>query len=163
MPDALPEFLIRYLTERDTQRGNAVADVLASLTERELLLVKEAAVMGYVRGKISLSKEKVPRDSAILTEVVDACLASSDLYPVITSVTEQPKPAAEWHVETRMLNGIWSKYGASRDTAEEGRKLFQPHTVGPTAVHAFRLVRADTAYTVEALHDPDADPDGLES
>ncbi|MDF2710615.1 MAG: hypothetical protein K0R62_6267 [Nonomuraea muscovyensis] len=68
--------------------------------------------------------------------------------------TQARPPLHEWFVETRMLDGRWSKYGASRDTAEDGRELFERDTTGSGKGHAFRLVRAITTYVVEAEHTP---------
>jgi hypothetical protein len=82
----LPEPLFAYLAARDAQRAEAVDAVLASLTERERRLVREAAVMGYVRGRRHPAGQDHPKDSAVLAEVVDACLAAPDLYPVISGV-----------------------------------------------------------------------------
>jgi hypothetical protein len=71
----------------------------------------------------------------------------------------QARPAAhEWFVETRMIDGYWSKYGASRDTAADGRELFERDTTGSGKAHAFRLVHATTTYAVEAEHQPDTEP-----
>lgn len=36
-----------------------------------------------------------PSDSALLAEVVDACLALPDLYPAITSLTDPPTTEEE--------------------------------------------------------------------
>jgi len=44
------EALAGYLQIRAEQRANDVAQLAASFTPRELLLIKEAAVMGYVQG-----------------------------------------------------------------------------------------------------------------
>lgn len=74
----LPESLVRYLAARDAQHVKDVEDVLANLTARERRLVQDAAVMGYVRGKMSTRDEPVPKDGAILGETVDACLAHRD-------------------------------------------------------------------------------------
>jgi hypothetical protein len=62
----------------------------------------------------------------------------------------------EWFVETRMLDGRWSKYGAARDTAEDGRELFERDTASLTKPHAFRLVHATTTFAIEAEHEPAA-------
>lgn len=82
----LPETLIRYLAERDTQRAENVDAVVAALTERERRLVREAAVMGYVQGRRHPADETHPKDSAVFSSVIDACLAAPDLYPVISGV-----------------------------------------------------------------------------
>jgi hypothetical protein len=82
----LPDYLVEYLAKRDAQRANAVADVLGALTDRERALVKDAAVMGYVRGRMHPDSEAHPKDSAVLAEVIDACLAHPDLYPAIATV-----------------------------------------------------------------------------
>jgi hypothetical protein len=83
VPDALPDFLTRYLEQRAAAHAAAARDVLTALTDRERALVKDAAVMGYVRGTLHPRGEPVPKDSAIVTEVIDACLAFPDLYPAI--------------------------------------------------------------------------------
>jgi hypothetical protein len=82
--------LARYLAVRDQQRLDAVSAALGAMTRRERRLVREAAVMGYVRGSMAGEaaarageRPKIPRDSAVVFEVVDACLAMRDLYPVI--------------------------------------------------------------------------------
>lgn len=97
----LPESLIRYLAARDAQRADNVRSILDALTIREQRLVQDAAVMGYVRGKMSTRDEPVPKNGVILGEMVDACLthrdailrevvdatlAFSDLYAVLTGV-----------------------------------------------------------------------------
>ena len=82
----LPEWLLQYIAGRDAARATAVANTLTALTERELLLVKEAAVMGWVEG-IRHHDLPCPKDLKILTTVVDACLSHGDLYPTITGYT----------------------------------------------------------------------------
>lgn len=81
----LPEALVDYQARRDADHADAVSTVLASLTDRERALVKEAAVMGYVQGQRHPRDEKCPKDIAILAMVIDACLAYSDLYPTISA------------------------------------------------------------------------------
>lgn len=158
MPEALPEFLVDYFDRRQKARAAAVNATLGALTDRERALVEEAAVMGYVRGSMYPKGEELPLNATILAEIINACFSFPDLYPAINAVTEQPRPPAnEWFIETRMLDGTWRKYGASRDTADDGRELFERNTAGPAGAHAFQLVHAATTYTVEAEHDPDAD------
>ncbi len=83
-PPALPDFMTGYLDARDTQRMADANAVAAGLTPRERALVREAAVMGYVRGTMAPKGEKIPKDGAIVFEVIDACLAFRDLYPTLT-------------------------------------------------------------------------------
>jgi hypothetical protein len=91
MAAILPEFLVTYLEQRDAARADDVTAVLASLTDRERVLVKDAAVMGYVRGTMAPKGEPIPKGRAILAEVIDACLAFPDLYPAICA---DPDPGA---------------------------------------------------------------------
>jgi hypothetical protein len=84
---SVPDFLVDYFTQREASRAQAVARVLTSLTERELLLVKEAAVMGWVQG-MRHHDLACPGDRKILASVVDACLSFSDRYPTISGHSE---------------------------------------------------------------------------
>jgi hypothetical protein len=83
--------LAAYLAEREEERNETVRRTLAAMTERERWLVREAAVMGYVCGQIagSVGVDAIPHDSAVLVEVVDACLALDDLYPIMNSLAEE--------------------------------------------------------------------------
>jgi len=84
MAHGLPDYLVDYLIQRDTERTNAVTAFLASLTDRERALVRDAAVMGYVRGRMHPKDEPHPKDSHVLAEVVAACLDITDMYPAIS-------------------------------------------------------------------------------
>jgi hypothetical protein len=78
MSAQLPESLVRYLATRDAQRADEIRSILDALTVREQRLVMDAAVMGYVRGKMSGRAEPVPKNGEIIGEVVDACLTHRD-------------------------------------------------------------------------------------
>jgi hypothetical protein len=89
----LPDGLLRYLEIRDRQHAEHVGRPLAAMTERERGLVREAAVMGFVRGTrfggVHGRGDDLPSDSQILAGVIGACLAMPDLYPVMDYVTDQ--------------------------------------------------------------------------
>lgn len=90
MGDLNPQFsegLLRYLGARLQARGERVRDVLAGLSERERRLVREVAVMANVRGmqRGLAGQRDVPGDTAVVTDVIDACLAMPDLYPTIST------------------------------------------------------------------------------
>jgi hypothetical protein len=93
----IPDGLARYFALRQQQRDAEVNQVLARMTERERRLVREAAVMGYVRGALAAAGGRpappIPPDSAVVADVVSACLTMSDLYPVIAALgsTEAPE------------------------------------------------------------------------
>jgi hypothetical protein len=90
----ISESIIRYMAARDAQRGERVNRALNSLSARERALVREAAVMGYVRGAMAhAQKVAVPKDSAVVWEVVDACRAFPDLYPLISSLGDATEGA----------------------------------------------------------------------
>lgn len=84
MATELPEQYTAYLAMQTTGRAEAVAAFLASLTNWERHLVHDAAVMGYVRGTMRPRGEGIPKDSAIVAEVVDACRAMRHLYPALS-------------------------------------------------------------------------------
>jgi hypothetical protein len=88
----VPDFLVDYFTQREASRAQAVAAVLTGLTERELLLVMEAAVMGWVQGQRHHDLP-IPGNRKILTTVVDACLAFADIYPTISGYVEDDEAA----------------------------------------------------------------------
>lgn len=78
-----------YLRLSAERRQARVEEMLNGLSERERLLVREAAVMGYVRGAHSANAQaarepEIPPDSAIVLDVLAACDAHRDLYPTLT-------------------------------------------------------------------------------
>lgn len=83
--DDFNERLGAYFLSRDKTREAMVAGILAAMTKRERGLVREVAVMGYVRGKFSSgNKDPVPPDSQIVFDVILACYYMPDLYPTIS-------------------------------------------------------------------------------
>lgn len=78
------DFLLDYLARQDAARADRAAAAFTALTDRERLLVHDAAVMGYVRGTMAPKGEAIPKDSAIVQEVVTACLSFPDIYPTLT-------------------------------------------------------------------------------
>ncbi|WP_093803975.1 hypothetical protein [Streptomyces sp. Wb2n-11] len=88
MTNALPAELVAYLERQDDRRANTLAAKLASYTDWERALIKDAAVMGYVRGKTHPKGEPHPKDSHVLAEVVGECMAFPDLYPAISTETQ---------------------------------------------------------------------------
>lgn len=81
----MPEHLMKYLAKRDVQHSREVSEFLASLTDRERALLKDAAVMGYVQGRRHPEGEQHPKDSWVLAAVIDACFAFPDLYPAMNT------------------------------------------------------------------------------
>lgn len=82
--------LAGYHARRTAERAERVEATLAAMTPREQRLVREAAVMGYVRGQIAgrCGEDRPPSDTAVLTEVIACCREMPDLYPIIASLTE---------------------------------------------------------------------------
>lgn len=85
MSAGLPEGMAAYLQARDQQRSARVAKMYESLTERERLLVKEAAVMGWVQG-VRHHDAKIPSDRDVVATVLDAASAFDDLYPTLANL-----------------------------------------------------------------------------
>lgn len=83
--DPLTPDLRRYLAIRDQQRADQVARRLGRFTDRELALVREAAVHGWVLGVLQAGggPRHILSDSQILGRVVLGCTSQSDLYPLI--------------------------------------------------------------------------------
>lgn len=87
--------IMAYLADRDEQRRTAVRDTWHALTPRERRLVREVSVMAYVNGSNArrCGIDKIPPDSAIVSQAIDGCLQNDDLYPVIAHVREQAPPS----------------------------------------------------------------------
>ncbi len=84
------DHLAEYLGIREQQRREAVERLVGGLSVREVMLVREAAVMGYVQGaKNGPYRDKIPGDGEIAYEVLDACLHFPELYPTITGYVEE--------------------------------------------------------------------------
>ena len=87
MPE-ISDDLVRYVAARDTERDDHVNRTLGALTDRERALVREAAVMGYVHGRLDeRAAIDFPQDRAIVWGVIDACRVHADRYPAINALT----------------------------------------------------------------------------
>lgn len=95
--DPSPDFppgLLDYFADRMRQRAERIDRTLATLTPFERRLVREAAVMGYVRGAMAGRNRATlgePRegdilpDPDILADVIDACIAMD--YPYLRAAS----------------------------------------------------------------------------
>jgi len=75
--------LYAYLVCQDTARRRRAAEVFNALSDRERRLVKEAAVMGYVQGRMHPDGAEHPKDAEVVFLVIDGCLSNPDLYPTL--------------------------------------------------------------------------------
>lgn len=91
----IPDALVQYFAAREQQREQQVNLALATLRPYERRLVREAAVMGYVRGAIAgrcratLGEPRdgdVPTDADIVFDVVSACI-KMDGYSYLTDAS----------------------------------------------------------------------------
>jgi hypothetical protein len=88
MSPALPPEVVAYIHHAEQQRADQVRATVAAMTPREQALVREIAVMAYVRGRLAGWDSSQPPDSAVLAEAVTGCLHMPDLYPTVNSLTE---------------------------------------------------------------------------
>lgn len=162
MPDSpIPEPLARYFAQRQTARAERVRTFLNTLTPREHALVEQAAVMGYVRGTMAPKDAEIPLNKEILAEVVAACFAFPDLYPVFHADLA-PHPAAstwtfEGNYEADKWHGIGSAYpdNVYDNAYDMALEDFKRRAENDKEHLRIRMVRADTVYTVVAEHDPE--------
>lgn len=78
------DLLAGYIGRRAKDRQAAIERLASGFTERELRLIREAAVMGYVQGAMSgPHRTAIPPDAQIVHEVLDGCMTHPDLYPTI--------------------------------------------------------------------------------
>lgn len=98
MPAAeFDERLNAYFETRARQREQDIDDRLAELTPREGSLARDAAVMGYVLGRMDeRAKVEFPKDTPIFRGVVLAALRDDENFHVLSGVTYQySEPGAE--------------------------------------------------------------------
>lgn len=82
----MPSWLPGYMAERDRQHRAEISDALLRLTPRERLILREAAVSGYVRGVMhagGLHRGEVPPDRVMVREALETCIAHGDIYPLL--------------------------------------------------------------------------------
>jgi hypothetical protein len=85
--ESLPPGLVDYLAASDRQRTERVVKNLERFTPREQQLIREAAVMGFVRGNMGARRDEIPPDSDVLYDVLVAIDGMRDLYPLIGNHT----------------------------------------------------------------------------
>ncbi|MFD7995473.1 hypothetical protein [Streptomyces mexicanus] len=149
MAHELPDFLVTYLAERQTQRATAVDSFLASLSNYERGLVHDAAVMGYVQGLMRDRSDGVPKDSETMALVIDACLAMPDLYSAINAEFEEHRTTVEYFVQCQQPDGSWEQASSTTtdpDFATE--RLTARRRMQPDLKH--RLARRTTTVVTEA-------------
>lgn len=83
----LPPEIVAYLQSQSEGRVETANDAMKQLTDRERHILREAAVMGWVRGAMAAGggRGAIPKDIAILVEVINCCRSNSDLYPKIAA------------------------------------------------------------------------------
>ncbi len=155
MPD-LPEALVTYLVNRDTARTDRVRGFLNSLTHRERALIHDAAVMGYVQGLMRDRNEGCPKDSQVVHLVIDACFAIPEGYPAVNGQFAPHPPTSSFTIETPRRDD-WDRWSPVMDDPEWARASWAS-ALENVPGRKFRMVRADTVYTVTAEHTPE-DPE----
>ncbi|MEU3903273.1 hypothetical protein AB0F20_05590 [Streptomyces goshikiensis] len=86
-----------YFEANARRREQEIDDRLAELTPRERSLVRDAAVMGYVLGRMDeRAKVEFPKDTPIFRGVVLAALRDDDNFHVLRGACDQyTEPAAQ--------------------------------------------------------------------
>lgn len=96
LPANVEAEILRNLAAQDAARDRRVAAAWNSLTDREKRLVKESAVMGYVRGAQDHGPDgaQIPPDSHIVHGVIAYCQSNSTRFPFIGNLTRRRKRAS---------------------------------------------------------------------
>jgi len=96
-PAEFDDRLTAYFETRARQREQEIDDRLAELTPRERSLVRDAAVMGYVLGRMDeRAKVEFPKDTPIFRGVVLAALRDDENFHVLRGACHQyTEPGAE--------------------------------------------------------------------
>jgi len=151
----LPPALVTYLVNRDTARANAVRAFLDDLTDRERGLIRDAAVMGYVRGRMHPKDERHPKDSQVmadvLAEVIDACLAMPDLYQTVNAGPDTYQRTVEYFVQCQQPDEeTWAQCSSTiTDPARVVEELAAQEKARPDL--QFRIARRSTTAITETV------------
>jgi hypothetical protein len=151
----LPEALVTYLVNRDIARADAVYAFLDDLTDRERGLIRDAAVMGYVRGTMHPDGEPHPKDSkvmaAVLAEVIDACHAMPDMYPAINAGPDTYQRTVEYFVQCQQPDeDTWEQCTSTMtDPAKVVQELTAQQKARPD--FQFRIARRSTTAITETV------------
>jgi hypothetical protein len=153
VPD-LPEALVTYLVNRDTARADAVRAFLNDLTDRERGLIRDAAVMGYVRGRIHPADTPHPKDShvqaAVLAEIIDSCHAMPDLYPAINAAPDTYQRTVEYFVQCQQPDDTWAQCSSTMtEPARVVEQLAAQQRARPEL--EFRIARRTTTAVIEVV------------
>lgn len=90
-PGGIDAQLAGYLAKRDLFHARRVQQVIDRLTPFEARLLREAAVMGYVRGSLYSGplRDRLPKDHVMIRDVIDSCLAGERRrFPLIHALAE---------------------------------------------------------------------------
>ncbi|WP_143589846.1 hypothetical protein [Streptomyces africanus] len=165
MSNTLPEWLVDYVLKRDQQRADEVNAVLAAMSERERRLVREASVMGYVHGRQHPKGADHPKDSTVVANVIGACLANADLYPVTNAIAEAGPPIALTpcvHVKSLhdtehtglIVEGCsWCAGREQLRTPEDSKPLVRVTSGGVRPIELNSAERAMLRYALELVDD----------
>lgn len=150
----LPAALVDYLINRDTARANAVTAFLNDLTDREHGLIRDAAVMGYVRGRMHPDDTRHPKDShvqaEVLAEIIDACHAMPDLYPAINAGPDTYQRTVEYFVQCQQPDETWEQCSSTiLEPARVVEQLAAQRRARPES--EFRIARRVTTSVTEVV------------
>lgn len=84
MSTEIPPELLEYMDRRRQAAADRANAILEPLTAREISLVRDAAVMGFVQGMMHGRYEtQCPKDADIMADVLHALTGETEGYPVI--------------------------------------------------------------------------------
>jgi hypothetical protein len=112
--------------------------------------------MGYVQGLMRDRSEGVPKDSQIMSLVIDACFAHDDMYTTVNGDFDRRDSVIEYFVQCQQPDGTWAQCSSNSPAADYIVQQRDAHR-RKHPEFTYRLARRTTRFVVEAERTPESE------